>query len=228
MLVPHLIFTHLLTDYVLQTNWVVRMKTKGWPGLILHGGTFWLTSLIVLYRHWDVVFIALTLLSIEHILQDSGKIRITRRFPTNGVAFYFLDQLFHLAGILIVQLIVGSQLDPKPSDFELFLYIFASSFIMVTRFFEITLIANYPSLGGYTKRWALWGYIERTAILLLVGGLGPLAIILALLCPLPRLWKSKQEGQPIWENRSQIIEVAAGFLLSVVLGLGLWKILGYI
>ncbi len=228
MLVPHLIFTHLLTDYVLQTNWVVRMKNKGWPGLILHGGTFWVTSLIVLYLHWEVAFISITLLSIEHILQDSGKIRITRRFPTNGVAFYFLDQLFHLAGILIVQLLVGTRLDPKPSDFELFLYIFASSFIMVTRFFEITIIANYPSLRPYTKRWAMWGYIERTAMLFLVGGLGPFAIILALLCPIPRLWKSKQEGHPIWQNRSQIIEVAAGFLLSVVLGLGLWSILGYI
>lgn len=228
MLVPHLIFTHLLTDYVLQTNWVVRMKNKGWPGLILHGGTFWVTSLIALYLHWEVAFIPITLLSIEHILQDSGKIRITRRFPTNGVAFYFLDQLFHLAGILLVQLLVGTRLDPEPSDFELFLYIFASSFIMVTRFYEITVIANFPSLRPYTKRWAMWGYIERTAMLFLVGGLGPFAIILALLCPIPRLWKSRQEGHPIWQNHSQMIEVSAGFLLSVVLGLGLWSILGYI
>ena len=228
MLVPHLIFTHLLTDYVLQTNWVVRMKNKGWPGLILHGGTFWVTSLIALYLHWEVAFIPITLLSIEHILQDSGKIRITRRFPTNGVAFYFLDQLFHLAGILLVQLLVGTRLDPEPSDFELFLYIFASSFIMVTRFYEITVIANFPSLRPYTKRWAMWGYIERTAMLFLVGGLGPFAIILALSCPIPRLWKSRQEGHPIWQNHSQMIEVSAGFLLSVVLGLGLWSILGYI
>ncbi|MBI5929292.1 MAG: DUF3307 domain-containing protein [Chloroflexi bacterium] len=228
MLVPHLIFTHLLTDYVLQTNWVVRMKNKGWPGLILHGGTFLVSSLLVLYRYWDVVFIPIVLLGIEHILQDSGKIRITRRFPTNGPAFYFIDQLFHLAGILIVQALVGSRLHPKPDDFELFLFSFASSFIMVTRFYEITIVANYAHLRAYEKRWALWGYVERTAVLCLVGGLGPFGIIPALLCPIPRFWKAKQEGQPIWQNRNHLLEVLIGFLLSVILGLGLWDILRYI
>lgn len=228
MLVPHLIFTHLLTDYVLQTNWVVQMKNKGWPGLILHGGTFFVISLIALYRYLDVVFLPLLLLSIEHTIQDSGKIKISRRFPKYGVGFYFLDQLFHLAGIFLVQWAVGSRLDPEPKNFELFLFMLGSSFIMVTRFFEITLIANYPNLRDYNQQWLLWGYIERTLILLLMAGIGPLAIPLGLLCLLPRAWRAKQRGEPIWENRYRWLEMGTGFLLSILLGLGLWNILRYI
>lgn len=227
MLVPYLVFSHLLTDYVLQTNWVVRMKNKGWPGLILHGGTFFVTSLIILYRNWDMVLIPLVLLTIEHILQDSGKIRISRRFPAYGISFYFVDQLFHFAGILIVQLVVGNRLDPKPDEFERFLYLLASSFIIVTRAFEITIIANYPNLRAFSQRWTLWGYVERAAILLLISGVGPLAVPLAILCPIPRLWKSQQEGKPIWESRGELLEIIAGFLISTILGLGLWMILGY-
>ncbi len=38
MIIPHLLFAHLLGDYPLQSHWLVKRKAESWRGLLVHGG----------------------------------------------------------------------------------------------------------------------------------------------------------------------------------------------
>lgn len=231
MLTPHLIFSHLLADYVYQTQWVVKIKHAGWKGLILHGSSFFVLSIIALAAHLNDFFLfgpLLLILTIEHILQDRLKIVLTERYPQHSILLYFLDQAAHFAGILIVNAIVGHKIDPKPNNVELLLFMLGASILILTRAWEITLIANWKSLRDYTRLWLLWGYAERTIMLIIISVGGIVLLPLAFACVIPRLARSYQLGYPIWNQRSEMIELGSGVVASTILGLGIWNLLQYI
>lgn len=231
MLTPHLIFSHLLTDYVYQTQWVVKIKHAGWKGLILHGSSFFVLSIISLAAHLNDFLLfgpLIFILTIEHILQDRLKIVLTERYPQHGVLLYFLDQAAHFIGILIVNALVGHKIDPKPNNVELLFFMFGASILILTRAWEITLVANWKSMRDYTKQWLLWGYAERTIMLVVISVGGIILLPLAIACVIPRLVRSYQLGNAIWKQRPEMIELGSGVIVSTLLGLGIWNLLQYI
>ncbi len=223
MIAPHLIFAHLLADYVLQTNWLatrkegfVLSKLHSWDGLLLHGAIVWVVSLAVVVRHIGQLWPYITILALVHTTQDALKVWINSKQDGSPLLPYLADQGLHLAMIFIIQDIVTRRLDITTSPTVTTLIMFGASIIAVTRFWEVSWWSNWPAIYGYMDRWRLWGYVERVAILILsalnLWWLAPVAI-------LPRLFTASQRGQPIWQQPGGLAELLLGAAFSVILGL---------
>jgi len=216
LLIPHLIFAHLLADYVLQTNWLVARKSQSWDGLALHGLMVFVMSLMVLSRYASVLLIPLLIMSVLHTIQDWGKVYSGPRIKIAPFYPYILDQVLHYTTILILQLLIGPQLQPPPSNAEIIVMSIGAVSIAVTRFYDVTWWANWLDMIPYMNRWRNWGYLERLGMVVLTaGGL----FFLAPLCPLPRLIYGWQHHHPVWKQRRGSLEVITGIILSITLGL---------
>lgn len=224
MLVPQLIFAHLLADFIFQTKRIVEMKVKGWYGLVIHGGTFYITALYVLPSHLSSVFIPITLLSIEHTFQDWAKIKLSKLIPRLNVFWYFLDQLCHVIGIFVINAWVGHKV--SVSNNEILLFMIGSSVIVLTRAWEITVMSNWASLRQHVQHWNRWADIERLVALTLVSLGGVITIPLGVACVVPRLVMARRQGTKF--QKFEYFEVSGGIICSIILGLGIWNLLQYI
>lgn len=224
MLVPQLIFAHLLADFIFQTKRIVEMKTKGWYGLILHGGTFYITALYVLPSHLQILFVPITLLSLEHTIQDWVKIKLSRLAPRFGVFWYFLDQACHFLGIFIVNAWAAGKIDPNNT--EILLFMVGSSVIVITRAWEITVMSNWARLRQHVQQWNRWADIERLTALAFVSLGGLIAVPFGVACVLPRLVMAYRQGLKF--QKFEYLEVGGGIICSIILGLGIWNLLQYI
>lgn len=95
-----ILLAHLLTDFVLQPNWMNHRK-KEVGILLLHGGVFLGLSLMFLASSltWPVVGGLVTLAGL-HALIDFIKTRIQTKLETRGAALFLIDQGLHMAGII--------------------------------------------------------------------------------------------------------------------------------
>ncbi len=224
MLVPHLLFAHLLADYTLQTNWLIVRKGQSWDGLALHALMVFFMSVLVLAPYITVMFVPLLIMSILHGIQDWGKIYSGPRIKVHPFIPYMLDQFFHYGTILIIQALFGAMLQPAPSQAEIFVMSCGAVTIAATRFYDVTWWANWLDMIPYMNRWQVWGYAERLAMVALSAiGLW----FVAPLCVLLRVGYAARIGAPVWKQRRGVLEVIIGILFSVALGLVLRAILGY-
>ncbi len=225
MILPHLIFSHLLADYVLQTDWLVKRKSRfvvrelrSWDGLLLHGFILWLVTLGVLAAYAAVLWPFITALAILHTLQDAFKTWLGPRPPTHPIYLYSLDQLAHLMLLLLLQPVVADLIVSPPDAAQTELMLFGAALIAITRFYEVTWWANWPATLPYMKRWRIWGYLERISMMLLsaigLWHLAPLALF-------PRLFRAYALGYPITASRYGLADLLLGMTFSVILGLAL-------
>ncbi len=223
MIIPHLVFSHLIADYLLQTNWLAERKgrfdlrsIRSWDGLLLHGGMVWLVSLAVLPEYIGILWPHITLFALVHTLQDAAKPAVSPRLSTIPFVTYMGDQALHMALILGFQALVGGMISPPPDPQVSRLMWAGAVLIAVTRFYEVSWWANWPAMYVYMNRWRLWGYTERVAILVwAVAGvwwLAPFAVI-------PRVVAMQRQDQPIGRQKNGWAELLLGILFSVILGL---------
>lgn len=222
MVISHLILSHLLADYILQTNWLAARKgqfsiqrIQSWDGLLLHGIIVWMVSMAALPRYLDVLWPYITVLAIVHILQDATKVWTGPRVEIQSIIPYSLDQGMHFLAIFAFQGLAAPLIRPAPSALELRLVMLAASLIAITRMYEVSWWANWLDMIPYMNRWRLWGYLERSAMFLLsaVGlwWLAPLGV-------LPRLYAAWRRDQPIWRQKRGMAELLLGMAFSVILG----------
>ncbi len=222
MVISHLILSHLLADYILQTNWLAARKgqfsarrIQSWDGLLLHGIIVWMVSMAALPRYLDVLWPYITALAIVHILQDATKVWTGPRIELQSIIPYSLDQGLHFLAIFAFQGLVAPLIQPAPSALELRLVMLAASLIALTRMYEVSWWANWLDMIPYMNRWRLWGYLERSAMFLLSAAdlwwLAPLGV-------LPRLYAAWRRGQPIWHQKHGMAELLLGMVFSVILG----------
>jgi hypothetical protein len=219
VLIPHLMFAHMLADYVLQTNWLVAQKSKSWAGLALHGGVVGFVSLLAVAPYLEDVWPALILLMGLHTLQDYLKVYFTPRLKVHPFVPYLADQLIHYAVIIAFQVVwFDGRVSSGPDDAEIAFMWTGAAVIAVTRFYEVTWWANWLDMIPYMNRWRLMGYVERLCMLALAAsGLW----MIAPLCVLPRLALSVYSNRLIWQQRRGSLELVLGIALSVTLGVGL-------
>lgn len=222
MVLPHLVLAHLLADYVLQTNWIfnkkqrfIAGKPRSWDGMLAHVLVVWILSLIAVSRYASELWPFITLMTILHAMQDILKIRLSP--PTQRWAFvpYAVDQTLHLVTILVFAVLTANLVIPPPSPTETRVVAFGACFVGLTRFYEVTLWANWPSMRPYMRHWRLWGYTERTIMFALsaagVWWLAPLAA-------LPRILAAQRSGFRIIGQSPYTLEVLLGTAFSVILG----------
>jgi hypothetical protein len=216
VLIPHLLFAHMLADYTLQTNWLVVRKGQSWDGLALHGFMVYLMSLLVLPGYLPQLIVPLTIMALIHTGQDWVKVYTGPRIKIHPFIPYMIDQFCHYTLIVILQLIFGSQLQPQPSHNELVFMAAGTVAIAVTRFYDVTWWANWLDMIPFMNRWQLWGYAERLAMAALatVG-----YFYLAPLLVLPRVIYAWRYDVPLWEQPRGKIELPLGIIFSIVLGL---------
>jgi hypothetical protein len=212
----------MLADYTLQTNWLIVRKGQSWDGLALHGFMVFVMSIIVLAPYFSVVFVPILIMSIVHTFQDWAKIYTGPRIKIHPFIPYMLDQVLHYTAIVILQVLIGSQLQPPPDQMEIFVMACGGVCIAVTRFYDVTWWANWLDMIPYMNRWQIWGYAERLAMVALATvGL----FYVAPLCILPRLYYGWRTNTPIWRQPRGSLEMGIGVLFSIGLGLILRRLL---
>jgi hypothetical protein len=217
-MISHLMFAHMLADYVLQSNWLVSCKGKSWTGLALHGSIVGFVALAALAPYIEQVWFVVVILTIVHTLQDALKVHIGPRLRIHSIGPYMADQIAHYILIMALDAWAGERLALPPGDIEIAFMWTGAAVLSVTRFYDVTLWANWLDMIPYMNRWRSLSYIERiTMLALATAGLW----FVAPLCVLPRLIVSRQRQRPIWKQRRGLLEMAGGAVLSIAVGIGL-------
>ncbi|MHB8626861.1 MAG: DUF3307 domain-containing protein [Aggregatilineales bacterium] len=215
MLIPQLLFAHLLADYTLQTNWLVSRKNQ-WNGLALHGIMVFAMSIFVLAPYVSVMLIPVMFLTAAHMGQDWLKIHFGPRLKVHPIYPYAADQVGHCIQIGVIQLAVARLLIPGPRFADVLVAAIGASVVALTRFYDVTWWSNWMDMFPYMMRWRLLGYAERLAMFALsVIGLA----FLAPLCAALRLFAAWRSGQPIWQQKRGTLEMTLGVGLAIMLGL---------
>jgi hypothetical protein len=120
------VVSHLVGDYLLQTDWQARNKRGGLArralpdarrALFTHVGTYTLAfvPVLVLGELGLEVLWVIPAIAIPHLIQDDGRLlhaymkRVKRLDPKENLAVSIaVDQTFHLLALIVVALIVGS------------------------------------------------------------------------------------------------------------------------
>jgi len=110
-----LFLAHLLADYPMQTDWMVRAK-RTWSGLSLHVGIHFVVLLLLVWPATRLVWPQLLALAGLHFAIDSFKNFLARRRPGWVVGPYLFDQVLHLTSIWLVAAWIGSG-DPAAHSF---------------------------------------------------------------------------------------------------------------
>lgn len=219
MVIPHLIFAHLVSDYILQTDWLVARKSQAWDGIMLHGLIVLGMSTVAVAPYSGQMFLPLLVLWVGHTAQDWFKLWTGRRWRRYLIASYFADQIAHVTLIGGIQLWVNAYADIQARDMEVFTFSLLAALVAVTRMYEVSWWANWFEMIVYMNRWQLWGYAERSLMLLLaVLGMG--GAVIALLVGLSRLIWAWRRGRPLWRQRYGLWEWGLGVAVSIGLGWG--------
>lgn len=139
-------FAHLLGDYILQPDWLVRERRKQW-GMLLHAGIHFFVLALVVGPNRATLWPYLALLAAVHFLID--RFKLTFLLPRLGdeARAYLLDSALHLASLGLV----AAWLSRAP-DVELLL--------VSTRWYVVG--------SGYLLATYVWYILER----LFLGGSG--------------------------------------------------------
>lgn len=223
MLIPHLLFAHMLADYVLQTNWLVARKGSTWYGLALHGAIVGLTSGLALAPYLGQLWFLLIALTALHTAQDYLKVHYGPRLVLHPFWPYLGDQLLHYLAIGGFQLLAADLLTTRPQAAELAFMWLGTLSVAATHYYEVTWWANWLDMIPYFNRWRIFGYVERLSIAALAAAgawpIAPLAV-------LPRMIAARRAGQPLWRQRRGPLELITGIAFSLALGLGLRALAG--
>ena len=133
----NLLFAHFLGDFLLQSDWIARKKTNFWV-LTLHVGTILVLMLLLVGASWWIMWPYLLLIATTHIVQDRGKILLTKWKQRARVPFFFLDQLLHVVIIWAVVAWFNLQHPGLPAADKPAWVIIALVFLLVTNVWFIT------------------------------------------------------------------------------------------
>jgi uncharacterized membrane protein YdcZ (DUF606 family) len=122
------VLSHLVGDYLLQTDWQARNKRGGLAlkappaarrALFTHVSTYTLCFVPVLALSdlglgWEVLWV-IPAIFIPHLIQDDGRLlhaymqRVKRLDPKENLAVSIaVDQTFHMLALLVLALLIGT------------------------------------------------------------------------------------------------------------------------
>ncbi|MFA5362629.1 MAG: DUF3307 domain-containing protein [Candidatus Omnitrophota bacterium] len=234
-----LLLGHFVGDFPLQFDRIYRLKHKGITGVIPHA---LLVSLSFVLLSWPYlnrpgIWIAIVLLGLTHLYQDSFKLGFSRlkySFYT-----YLLDQISHVALISVFVFLTGiKNLTPPPENGNLFItlynsdtfmiYLIAMIFATYNGFFLVRSFKN-TFLGGAGKynifdKW--YGIFER-AIIVYIFFLGGFFFFLipALCCLRPAVFHLFHEKFGLEKDFISIPDMLLNWAIAFITGFALHLIL---
>ena len=115
MTITTLLLAHLVADFPLQTNGIVKMKTQGNKGLGLHVFVHVVVLILLIrnpYQYWPFIL----LLATAHFITDWMKVHTHPKSQTPG---FLLDQLIHIVTLVILASFIPSIESTLPEWFLL-------------------------------------------------------------------------------------------------------------
>jgi hypothetical protein len=98
-----LFLAHLIADYPLQPNWLVKAKQR-WPGRCLHVAIHLAVLLVLCMPYMLTLWPYLLVLAIIHFVIDTFKVLLSAHRPQWIAAPYLIDQFIHLLSIWAIAL----------------------------------------------------------------------------------------------------------------------------
>ena len=147
----YLLLAHFLADYPLQTNWMVRNKTRLWV-LLLHVSIHFVVLLLVTLPAAINLWPYLLTLSVVHFFIDAGKNWFTIHRPAWIRWPYMIDQLIHFLSIGLVAAWMqdaGIGLLAIPPRWV----VYATGFLLVTYVWLVTerVLGPHPERGSQSE-----------------------------------------------------------------------------
>ncbi len=95
----HLLLSHFVSDYPLQSNRLVKFKIKTFWGVVLHCLINLAVLIIVLFPFLRIknVWIVIGTIFVTHLIIDEIKIILDKKYPGRRLVHYFIDQIIHVA-----------------------------------------------------------------------------------------------------------------------------------
>jgi hypothetical protein len=97
-----LLTAHIITDFVLQPDWMALAKKKRFSVLLLHGAITGLGALVVVWLYKPHLWIIAPILAISHLIVDWSKIHLDTRLKYPILISFAIDQLIHILAIMCV------------------------------------------------------------------------------------------------------------------------------
>ena len=162
-----LLLAHLIADYPLQTDWLVKAK-RTWPGLSLHASVHLVTVLVVCLPYTSMLWPYLLTLGVVHFGIDAFKNLLAVRRPQWIAGPYLFDQLLHLISIWLIAAWAVATL-PNGWPIERPWQIYAIGFLFVTKVWQITERVLFHADAGYQRELMRMGTSRMTARVLLLA-----------------------------------------------------------
>jgi hypothetical protein len=168
-----LALAHVLADYPLQTDALVRAK-RNWLGVAAHVTIHLATMILLSGRDSLFVWPALIVLALAHFFIDILKSTVSVRWPKLVVGPYLLDQLFHFTSIFLVALWIERKWAIERDQLWM---IYATAYLGATHVWFITerVVAHGDPRYLETTQAYQWSRLVirglALTIYLLVGGL---------------------------------------------------------
>jgi hypothetical protein len=149
-MVWYLFLAHLLGDFVLQTDWMVRRRDDLWV-LTIHAGIHLALMFLLVGQLRAVVWPYLLILALIHLGQDRIKNNITNKRPEWVKAAFIIDQTLHFVAIGVLVWWLQRVFEPLPNTEKPAWVIIAITFLFITYvWFIIERIFNLSN-GAYLQ-----------------------------------------------------------------------------
>ncbi|MBA3532501.1 MAG: DUF3307 domain-containing protein [Ardenticatenales bacterium] len=218
MLYP-LLIAHLLGDFALQPDWMIRIKKQwGTWGVLPHIGIITLLTFLAVLPALSLWWPYCVIIVLSHLLIDIGKVTIDDRVKSRSLSlFLFLtDQALHCG--MIVWMVVLAQKAGLQPIWNLTRQQWDEVYLLVLVAFVVGILLRVFAPGyGWPNRWP--ATFARAGTLLLVAEgifwLSPIPVLLAL--------KYHQlRGQTL--TRAVWVESLGGAIVATLCGLLFWML----
>jgi hypothetical protein len=177
-----LALSHLLADYPLQTDRMVRAKRR-LPGLALHVGIHWLVMTALTWQSYRLMWPIVLGITIVHFGIDAIKNYLMSRYPERVIGPYFLDQFLHVISLVVAGLLIQGTDSVVVWEAPL-LPLLLTGLVLCTYVASVTeriLVHDHPALLEEIERTQYLRFATRSLLFLLLAlAIGP-AIVLALI-----------------------------------------------
>jgi hypothetical protein len=126
-----LLFAHFLSDYPLQSSWMVANKTQFrvlFIHVLIHFLVGFIFVIIVDVELWPYLLLLVSI----HFLIDTGKNYLSKLKPDWVIGPYFFDQSIHIVSIYIVALMIANASGIQPFANKPLSLIFSITLLVVT------------------------------------------------------------------------------------------------